>query len=308
MPKPRTSETGSRPLSVCFIGNSHIAALKLAWTNRAPKVASGFSATFFSAQNRLMGHIEVKGRALVPGRGDLADKLAYTSGGVKSIEVDKYDAFVLVGSGFGVDMLKLVEIGGTPAHLRWKKDIEPLMSQACYDEIFAQILRDSQLVTVLRMIRSIAPAPALIAAAPYLSECVLEEEPLDTDRRFHEPEFLTPIVARCKQVAGKVAAELGCEVVWQDDATVAERAGYTKLDYGIGAARFSMHGGKSPVSDRRHGNEEYGALLLGHVLKKLDAMTDGRVLPKTRNRAKPTPPRASKASATRGRRSAASNT
>lgn len=276
---PKRTKTKAEPASVCLIGNSHIAALKQAWSNRPPKVAAGFSATFFSAQNRMMEHLAVEGRALVPQRSDLAEKLSYTSGGIQTIEVDSYNAFVLVGSGFGIDLEKFSAIGGTPAHLRWKK-VEPLLSEACFDAVIATHLRDSLLIGVLRMIRSIAPSPVLIAAAPFLSERVLEDPPLDTDERFHDAEFLAPFVARCRKITERVAAEFGSTVVWQDETTISEKPGFTKLEYGLGPARFAMRGGKTPEFDRRHGNEDYGALLLAHVLAKLDTMLDGRVLPK----------------------------
>jgi hypothetical protein len=262
---------------VCVIGNSHIAAVKQAWDNRAPKVSSDLATTFFSAQVRLMEHLVLDGRVLVPTQDELAAKLRYTSGGTSVIDIDAYDAFVLIGSGFGVDLLKFREIGGTAAHLAYGP-VEPLMSERCYDAVMAAVLRDSMAIRLIRTIRAIEDKPALIVAAPYLSERLLEED-LKDDLRFHDPLFMERYVPRCRAVCEAVAAELGSEVVWQDEETVA-MPGFTKIAYGLNPIRFAMRGQKPRDFDRRHGNEDYGHLVLLRMLAQLDRVTGGRVLAK----------------------------
>jgi hypothetical protein len=262
--------------SICFIGNSHVAAIKQAWTNRAPRLSDGCSLTFFSAQNRLMTHLEREGRALVPQTDALAEKLRYTSDGIERIEVDDYDIFVLTGSGFGVDLERILELGGTFSYLPWGP-VEPLMSQNCFDSVIAAALRDSLLIGLLGKIRAIAHKPVLIVAAPYLSERVLAGEKLSGNARFHDPQFLGPLVARCRASAESVAAESGCEIVWQNEETVA-MPGFTKAEFGLNPVRFAMHGQRSPPVDRMHGNEDYGFLVLMAVLRRLDELSGGRVL------------------------------
>lgn len=264
--------------SICLIGNSHIAALKQAWTNRAPTVASGLTPTFFSAQNRLMAQLTREGRSLVTQGGEFAQKLAYTSGGKDRIDVDDYDAFVLVGSGFGVEVPKFLELGGTADFLKWGP-VSPLLSRACFEAATEAALNDCLLINVLGMIRAISRTqPILIACAPYLSERVLTEPPLDEDARLRDPEFLAPLVAMCRAAAERVAARHGSEIVWQNEITVA-MPGFTKLEYGLNPARFSMKGFKTPEFDARHGNEDYGILMLSAVLERLDKISGGRVLP-----------------------------
>lgn len=260
---------------VCIIGNSHIAAVKQAWDNRAPRVSADLATTFFSAQVRLMEHLVLEGRVLVPTQDELAAKLHYTSGGTNVIDIDAYDAFVMIGSGFGVDPLKFREIGGTAAHLPYGP-VEPLLSERCYEAAMAEIQRDSMTIRLIKTIRGVADKPALIVAAPYLSERVLEEDFKD-DRRFHDRGFLERYIPRCRAACEAVAGELDAEVVWQDEETVA-MPGFTKLVYGLNPIRFAMKGQKPRDFDRRHGNEDYGYLVLMRMLAQLDRVTGGRVL------------------------------
>jgi hypothetical protein len=219
-----------------------------------------------------------EGRSLVAQGGEFAQKLAYTSGGKDRIDVDAYDAFVLVGSGFGVDVPKFLELGGTVDFLSWGP-VSPLLSRACFSAAIEAVLDGSLLINLLRMIRAISQTPPiLIACAPYLSERVLDDAPLSEDARLRDPKFLEPLVATGRAAAERVAARHGSEIVWQDEATVA-MPGFTKLEYGLNPARFAMKGFKPPEFDSRHGNEDYGILMLNRILARLDAIPGGRVLP-----------------------------
>jgi len=92
--------------SICFLGNSHVAAIKQAWTNREPAVAPDVSLTFFSAGTHLLQRLQLKDGVWMAGSEPLREKLAYTSDGLESIALKTFDAFVLFGSGFGLDIPK----------------------------------------------------------------------------------------------------------------------------------------------------------------------------------------------------------
>jgi hypothetical protein len=270
---PRTIRKKS--YSLCIIGNSHVAAIKQAWTNRAPAVASDFSLTFFSAQNKYMARLKLEGRVLVPDSEFLERKLSFTSDGISRIEVDSYDVFVFIGSGFCVDVEKICDDGSTIAGLKF--GLKNLVSRACFAAVVEARLRETLLVELVEKVSALSKAPVLLATAPYLSENALGDDTLRDDPRFRDHEFLTEIVAIGRAAAQRVAAQLGAEIIWQDDSTVGI-PGFTKAEFGLNPVRFAMRGGKSPVTDRRHGNEDYGFLVLMKILRRLDELSGGRVL------------------------------
>src|ERR1700743_1038311 len=267
----------SKPFSVCLIGNSHVAALKMAWSKRAPKTADGFSLRFFSAQNYMMNHIELEGRVLVPGRADLAEKRRFTSDALDRIVIDDYDAFIVVGSGFGIDVPKIRGICGTPAHQGFAR-IDTLVSEACFDQILEKTFAETRAITLIEMIRTVSPkAPIILIGAPFMSERMLLDDAVKADLHMTDGTALGPYVARARATAERVAAEHGAEVVWQDDSTVA-MPGFTRHAFNRGAIRFNMRDGSMREFDDRHGNEDYGHLIMTKVIARLDTLSGGRVL------------------------------
>ncbi|HWA91339.1 MAG TPA: hypothetical protein VG889_14985 [Rhizomicrobium sp.] len=266
----------SKPYSVCLIGNSHVAALKMAWSKRAPKLADGFSLRFFSAQNYMMAHIALKGRMLVPGRADLAEKLRFTSDGLDRIELDDYDAFVIVGSGFGIDVPKLRGVGGAPSHLGFAR-IDNLVSEACFDAVLEATFAGTHAISLIDMIRQVTQAPIVLVGAPFMSERLLEDDEIKDDLHMKDRAALGPYIARARAIAERVAAARGADVIWQDESTVA-MPGFTRHTFNRGAVRFNLRDGAMPEFDDKHGNEDYGHLVMTKVVARLDELSGGRVL------------------------------
>src|ERR1700748_2002214 len=86
--------------SICVIGNSHTAAFKQAWDNRAPAVADGVSLTFFAARSQYLDTLVYEPGAFVSRDPELSERLRLTSGGKDRIDLADYDAFVLIGMGY----------------------------------------------------------------------------------------------------------------------------------------------------------------------------------------------------------------
>lgn len=258
--------------SVCVIGNSHVAALKLAWTKRALKVCDGLGLTFFSAQNHMLSGIRLKGRALVPVREELAEKLRFTSDGLGRIDLDRYDAFVVVASGFGIDVPKILRRCGTVAHRRFAP-VETLVSAACFDAVLEQTVAESCAIMLIDMIRRVSRAPVVLVAAPFMSERLVEDE---LEFRTDDPAPLGAFVEHAKKIAERVAAARQCEPIWQDESTVA-LPGFTRKAFNRNPVRFTMRTNWMPAFDDKHGNEDYGHLAMTRILDRLDEMSGGRV-------------------------------
>jgi len=130
-------------------------------------------------------------------------------------------------------------------------------------------LEGSLAVELIDTIRSVSDKPVLLCAAPFLSERVLEEEEeIRSQKRYRDRDFLEFVVAAARTAGAHIGARHGHEVMWQEESTVGV-PGFTRLEFGIEPVRFTMKGFKIPPTDRKHGNEEYGSIMLGAVLRRL---------------------------------------
>lgn len=258
---------------ICIIGNSHVAALKLAWSNRPPKLQDGVALTFFSAQNKMMVRIRPQGSKLVSGSEELAEKLRYTSGGQDTIRLKDYDAFVLAGSGFGIDVPRLSQDYGTI----WPGQGENLMSRTCFGAAMEIHMDGTMALQLARMIRDVTDAPIVLVGAPFVSERELLDPPYSEQPWFKDMAFLEPFVATCRAAGERVAKRAGLEIVWQAEETY-RLLGFTCADFNRNPVRFQMNRPNTPEFDSKHGNEDYGEIMLLRILAKLDALSGGRVL------------------------------
>ncbi len=261
--------------AICVLGNSHTAALKRAWEKYAPAVAEGVSLTFFAAANAQLESLAFRDGMLVPLNSEIEAKLRLTSGGKNRIEIARYDAFILVSLGFGINVTKLCGDLGIAEHLKWGT-AEHLLSRACFTAVIEAFLERCMAVQMTDRIRAISDGPVLVCPTPFLPESAARVLEMSEDPRFGNPGFLASTVALCREAAATLMARHRAEVVWQDDSTLA-RPGLTKPEFSINAARLNTEN-ESPGEDERHMNENYGHLVLMRAFERLDALSGGRVL------------------------------
>ncbi|HTT98313.1 MAG TPA: hypothetical protein VMF58_09705 [Rhizomicrobium sp.] len=268
----------SKSYRLCIIGNSHVAALKMAWSKTAFDVRDDFALSFFAVQKYMFRHIGLKDRALVPTQDDVAAELQFRSDGLDRVDIERYDAIAMVGSGFGVDMSYFRSLGGTPDYLGFTH-VDPLVSEACFDAVLDNAFEDSPAITLIDLIRSVSEIPIVMFPTPYLSERVLESEVGKRDFHLADRTALARCVARARAAGERIAAKRNCTVIWQDDATVGV-PGFTSSTFNRGSVLFNVPDGNPMRYDDRHGNEEFGRLAMNQVLGYLDAISGGRVLAK----------------------------
>jgi hypothetical protein len=264
-----------------MIGNSHVAALKTAWNNSRPKLHAGFSLSFFAVQKAMFRHIALQDRVLVPEHDDVAAQLQARSDGLDRVEIDRYDAIVMVGSGFGIDLPDMRSLCGTLDQQRFMQ-VDHLVSQACFDAALEQSLEESPAIALIDRIRTVSEMPILMVPTPYFSERLLQSDEGRAQFPLTDRAALARCVARARASAERVAASHGCEVLWQDESTVAA-PGFTRLAFNHGALVFNLPGARKGYDDR-HGNEDFGRLAMSQVLGRLDAISRGRVLADTPER------------------------
>lgn len=235
-------------ISVCLIGDSHLAALKMGW----PAIQADFpdvSLRFYAGGAATMLGLEVQDGALVAAAPELRRKFEMTSGGSYKI-ADVYDLYVLCGLGLSVRLARDV-FRKIPA----QADAESL------DALTARLrteLAGTLMMTVLGQLRRITEARTLVVASPHPAEADmgisarLKRRGLDgvAGRVFNDA---------CRMMAG----DQGAGFLPQPDATLSESAIATDSRYARQPSRFTV---QDPEDDLRHMNDKYGAIVLRAAL------------------------------------------
>jgi hypothetical protein len=263
-----------KPYSLCILGNSHSGAFKQAWSNREFPVAPDFSLTFFAASNFHLENLVSQDGALIPGHADLAEKFRLSSGGKDRIELDQFDAIALIGGNFGIDFEWLCSNEGTVEHLKYGP-LKRVVSHACFVAAVMGSFIDTLAVKLIDKIRAQSDIPLILCAKPYPSETLLSTPVFARDPRYADSALLGLVVAQAKEAASRVAKNRNFEILWQDEATVGS-PGFTKAEFGLGAVHLNDRKA-APDEDARHMNEEFGYRSLMAAMRRLDAISCGRV-------------------------------
>jgi len=260
--------------SLCVLGNSHTAAIKHAWERQPPRVADGFEMQFFAAAQKQLDKLAFKDGQFEAGSEQLRRKFFQTSSSHAPVDIAAYDGFLLVGLGFDIDVTNWGGSVSTPEEARWE-EVRELVSDACFREIARYRLLGTLAVRFARDIRRASRAPMLLAAVPFPSELAMNTKRAQKLPQLREDGYLGPFIARCKDAAEELMAEMDCGIVWQDASTLA-RPGFTRKEFNVNGAVFSERG--DDPDDLEHMNADFGLLTLNNVLARLEALAPGRIL------------------------------
>ena len=249
--------------SLCVIGNSHAGAVWQAWKSGAVAVKTGFSMTVFASH---AGSVDLdhRDRSLIPTDPTVSKMLAFTSGGRDRIEIDKYDAFLFAGLGWGIDLGRIFKHCSVVEHLSHGR-ADAVVSHACLVGVIKARAAKSVALKFARQIRSDSAAPILIYPTPFPPETMLSEL---SDPCLRDPALLNNIVPRGMAALPELAGQHGCEVFWQHPETVA-LPGLTKAKFVKGAV--SLKG--SLENERRHVNPDFAVFSLREILQRLGQAT-----------------------------------
>lgn len=231
-------------MRICVIGNSHVGAVKMAW-DEIETDHPETSLTFFAGRSNSTKGLKPKGGMLVPNTDVLTDQIAYTSGGHREIDPEKYDVFLLYG------MLSHPNIPK-----RYKR-----VSQAFLQDFLVEKASSSLMVAQARKMRKITNKPVFASMAPV--------HRLGNDK----PPKLMPlhrdVVALLQENTFK---KFNCTLVAQPDETLADRR-TTLSEFSIGSTRLKT---VAETGDQRHAEEDqahmnaaYGKIWLESFLNRM---------------------------------------
>lgn len=248
-------------MRICIIGNSHLAALKLA-VNEGVLTGTGVDAVFFGAPGERFKKLRFT-NGLLSGPRSLERILLQVSGG-KYTQIDPSDFDVVVVYGGSIFLHRLV------GSLHRTMNVEGVhISEACLgrgiERWFARkhAFRLAKQLThcAKRVLLSPRPCPAM-------SEVVRnagggdELEPWAWESL--DPTFRRFIWEQCE----KIVRSHGVEMLFQPETTLDDNQ-YTDTKYTKDSTRLLDTGGKHDDDDVTHMNAAYGKIILKHMLSEL---------------------------------------
>jgi len=237
-------------MKICVIGNSHVAAIKLAYESSQP--TPPHEMTFFAGLGRRIAKLEIADGMLIPPADD--PKIQYainvTSGGLTEINPSLYDRFLIIGMSGWVH--QPVSTVGRP------------ISEGAIACAVKDYWRASRLPPLLQNLRKITQKPISIAATPLLAE----ERTNDTS-----PEIYTRFIALSNAL---YFSEFGAQLIGQPPETIvngnATEISFSRMSERLleGREGFAIH---HPEGENSHMNQSYGALWLAQYFAGFEAKT-----------------------------------
>lgn len=231
-------------IKLCVLGNSHTASLKLGWdmiTHQYPNV----EITFFANRQRKMEAFRVEKNSLVPDNEELKNAIAYTSGGLTSINMQYYDVCLLYG--LDLDSYQLPET---------------FFSVAVLKEAMLECVSSSVSWGLLHKIRKTSDKAIFLGHTP------LHATTNDTA----EQGDVSAYQAGIKLMNQSIFREYNALIIEQPIDTI-DNMLQTMLKYSVGSTRLDLGDETSnqlhPAQENKHMNAQFGVHYLDAFLKTI---------------------------------------
>jgi len=231
-------------MKICILGNSHTASLKTGWD----KISSDYPQvmlTFFAARGNAMSRLESKLNMLIAKDTELENSLKFTSGGIKQIDLNNYDLFLIYGLGFRIPKL------------------DKRLPSSTLNMLFSEINSKSLSINLANKIRDIVSAPIYIGHAPLKAD----ENELSSKDAMN--------ILSYEDVLKKLSLSIKVSNITLIGQPLITRNGdfNTKREFSKGSTRLDigdkLSGQLHPDEDLTHMNGQFGALWLENFFKKV---------------------------------------
>ncbi|MDR7270162.1 hypothetical protein J2X20_002820 [Pelomonas saccharophila] len=260
---------------ICCIGSSHLGALKGGWDSISPE-RPGVDIVFFGAPNykveESLQFLTLEGRRIVPTAADVTHFFEMTSGGLSHIELDAYDAFIVMG-GIGLTkpfdlytLFRTDEQTHQPAHV--------LVGSDCLVEAFVGIFRSTLPYRLTTALAQLTGRPVFLVPEPRPSEALLAAEGTESPhwdvyikriQQLHAHADHLPL-ARHYEAAMAAVQQRGVTLVDAPPDLVVDGI-FTPHRFCRDSVWLQGHGyEKSPRNDFFHMNQDFGAAVLNRIL------------------------------------------
>lgn len=253
-------------MKVCFIGNSHLSALKMGWDTMPH---GSVDIDFFGAPRSRMGTLERRGDVLLSLDEDTNKRMAISSRGRTEIPLGDYDAFVICNDGGAKHLMVAFKRHRTPEMSR-RIRISHVISESLAREVVAGYIQASVPMKLIRLIRECSTAPILNVPAPLPTKNILIDKPKSV---WKDSAVMMPVLeAMFTEQITPIFSSLGVTHVGQPEETV--RGGLSLLKYGEGSIMLGR-GKPHDSTEAHHLNADFGRLQMEAILAALVASKVG---------------------------------
>lgn len=248
------------------VGNSHLAALKLAW-DAVPAAARPFPARFFGARRHGLDELAVDGGTLVPASDHVREQLRFTSGGDDVIAVAGRDVAVVGHAVSVVPLLRLLEGHRLPG--AGAAGAAPV-SRGFLAEAAVDVLTNAPGLALFGKLRAAGARAILVVPEPLPAETIREHAPYAA--WWPPAAQLAALHAAYRAALDGLAARHGVTILDQPAETIVPPA-YTAAAFTRGSRRLTP-GFAEPhaPSEPFHMNEAYGAAVLAVLARAVAAL------------------------------------
>jgi hypothetical protein len=233
-------------MKICILGDSHSGALHRAWQNIKTEY-SQHELTFFASRGSTLVNLKIENKCLVSKRSGLTQAIKLSSGGLDSIEVSKYDLFLLYG------------LKANPCFLAG----HVYLSRQLKEALIKDLLHHTPSYILYMKIRTLTGAKIYVGHTPLLAA----EKRNDVDNHDeykNGSDFLNN--EYYDKSNGKIVPQPLATIVNGQNTDLSFTIGSKRLDVGI-----KNESVEHPLGDIEHMNDEYGKLWLTDFLKLLDS-------------------------------------
>lgn len=253
---------------VCFIGDSHVAALRLAINSeRGEKYRS--SMDIFGSRGKGLRSIRIENDLIVSDDETVTESFRLT-GGADQIDLKKYDAFCIAGC-LG-NWVVLENIFSQFSTTRMKIGGDMLASDRFVDALLAERLKQTLAYEVIERLAKATRKPLYYIKNPFFSAKILEHRKGAFLRQAISA-GATEILAARIEAAIDLTLGKHATVITQPPETI-EMHCFTKDIFSQGSVRLSQRAPEHKGDDFGHMNAEFGLLVLEAAFAKIFPTVD----------------------------------
>lgn len=251
-------------MKICILGNSHLASIKLGW-EESKSLHVNYKVDFFGAPSKNLKNLRQDGHFLITDDEFTQSALKKTSKGREKIHLDDYDAFLIVGSGFGIVQASIIM--ETHGYIGEQTQIisQYTLSESCFQDALSDSLKNSTGMFVYNMIcESIDKKNVFLLEQAYPTKQISQPNQIYNNSSKSNLELANKIYIRIKKQMSAKSINILCQPVETKDGEI-----HTREKYSIGSVRL-LNGNPHPETDFMHMNEQFGKLALLEFFKHLN--------------------------------------
>jgi len=251
-------------MKICVMGNSHLAALKLAWDELVTDY-NQVELVFFGARANAMTHLKEENGCLVPTNDRTKQDILFTSNGLELVDFTYFDAVLLYGLACDVRIFS-----STLQNHKIDKNADSsrqFMTRDCFSKVCQDGAEHSLLFKMATMVRRLTDLPLIVSSSPFPSRACVDDASHNWDFLVNDDsEMIRQGYDDGIQRAFRV---FQAKVIPQPERTVTDNI-FTKTHYSNASVRLIegftfVH----PENDHAHMNKDYGVEYLKDIFNMI---------------------------------------